>query len=629
MTSANDQQSALARAIELHSSGNLRGAEQQYRAILGTDPEQPDALHYLGVIGLQTGHFEAAVELLERAVRARPDAIDAIVNLGNGLTAVGRFSEAVEQLERALALGPPTATLLANLGGALAQLGRYADAVERYEGALAIEPGLAETRRSLADALVETGRPNDALVEIQKAIAAGPPSLPMQVSLGNILAATGRGEDAIRCFQEILANRPDIAPVRGNLANVLRQLGRLEEAIEHYEQVLELQPDHVETHHNLGLAYQDLGDKDAALAAYRKAVTLDPKAAQSWHGIAMVSKNAFDDDEVATLLELENAPDTMPEARMRLGFALGRFFENAGRYEESAGQYLLANPLRRAAFDYDIENDMHAFGNLKTRFDRAFFERWRDSGNPSDRPVFIVGMPRSGTTLVEQILASHPRVFGAGELTLLVRSIIDTFPMPDGFDYTAALADATAEDFQRIAGKYLGGLPDSDADRITDKLPHNFLNVGMIRALFPNAAIIHCRRDPRDTCFSIYKNLFGAYGHFYAYDLVELGRYYNAYRDLMAHWDAVLPGVVHTIDYEAMIDDQEGVTRRLLDACGLEWDPACLEFYKLDRPVATISASQVREPVYRGSIGAWRNYERMLEPLLEILNVGSHVRPGT
>ncbi|MDJ0908331.1 MAG: sulfotransferase [Woeseiaceae bacterium] len=622
MTSADGQQ-ALAQAVEhaigLHMRGNLQEAEKAYRSILGTDPNQPDALHYLGVIGLQVGRFDEAAALIERAVEAKPDYVDALVNLGNAYNSLGRFADAVARFEQALANGPETAPLLANFGAALAQLGRHAEAVKRFEAALALEPGMAEARRALADSLAETGKANDALKEISQALKDGPRSIAMQVSLGNALHSAGRSDEAIRCFGELLDARPDLAPVRGNLANVLRQTGKLEEAIEHYRLILEQDPKHVESYHNLGLAWQDLGDKAQALENYRKAVELDPRYAKAWHGISAVSKPAFDDQEVEALLALERAPETPDTDRMRLGFSLGKHFENTGRHAEAAEQYLLANPLQRAVFDYDIEDDRKAIENLRARFSREFIERWSDAGVSDEQPIFIVGMPRSGTTLIEQILASHPHVHGAGELTLLARAIISQFPMPDGIDYTAALEDASVEQFQTVARHYLDGLPDVDAERITDKLPYNFLNVGMIRILFPNAAIVHCKRSAHDTCFSIYKNLFGAYGHFYAYDLEELGRYYKLYESLMEHWESVMPGVIHTVQYEAMIDDHERTARELIAACGLEWDPACLEFYKLDRPVATLSSQQVRQPVYRGSVEAWKNYADMLAPLTSIL----------
>ncbi len=612
-----EQQQALERAIDAHSSGNLDEAAKLYRGVLDDYPGQADALHYLGVISLQSGRIDAAVALIQQAVDARPDDVDAIINLGYGLNVLGQFEAAVEQFERALAIGPTTATLLSNLGASLEQLRRYPDAIQRFEAALALQPELAETRRSLADTFLKMGRTEDALREITRAVSAGRPSFAMQVSLANILRASGRSDDAIRCFKQVLAARPDTLEVRDSLAKVLRDVGKSEEAVEQYEKLLKQDPDNVEGHYNLGAVYQDLNQKDKALAAFRRAVELEVTCAKAWLGISAVSKNAFDNSDIKTILGMQDDTNAAPEPRMLLAFALGRHFENSGQHDDAATQYLLANRITRAELDYDINDDLRTYNDLQARFDRTFLDKWGDAGSPDMSPIFIVGMPRSGTTLVEQILASHPRVFGGGELTLLTDSIVATFPVTDSSGYIDALDDASIAKFQAVANNYLGNLPDTDADYITDKLPHNFLNVGMIRILFPNASIVHCRRDSRDTCFSIFKNLFGT--HAYTFDLEELARYYNAYSALMDHWDDVMPGAIHTVEYETMINKQEQTTRELLDVCGLEWDPACLDFHKHERPIPTISVSQVRQPVYRGSIEAWKPYEKMLRPLLEIL----------
>lgn len=610
-----DQQQALDRALYIHGSGNIGEAEKLYQALLDRDAEQPDALHYLGVIRLQTERFDEAVTLIKRAIHARPDYVDAMVNLGFGLNALGRFAEAIEQFEQALDQGSPNAPILANLGGALAHLGRYPEAVNRLEEALEMQPELAETRRSLADVLLRLGRTDNALQEIRKAATASEPSVPMQMSMGNILLASGNVEEAIECFSMALALRPDLPAVRGNLANLLRQVGRFEEAIEQYEVLLAKDPGNAQASYRLGGVFQDLGDREKAGAAFRKAVQIDANFAKAWHGIA--ATDALDDKEVESLLGLQRSADTSDDDRMRLAFALGRHFEKTGRHDEAATQLSKGNELRRVDLDYDIENDLRAMQNIRRSFDKSFFDRWKGAGLPDRKPIFIVGMPRSGTTLIEQILASHPVVQGAGELTLLVNAVIDAFPIRNGVDYTSSLAEATADDLQSVARAYLEGLP--DGERVTDKLPHNFLNVGMIRVLFPHATIVHCKRDARDTCFSIYKHLFGSDSHAYAYDLEDLARYYNGYAELMDHWEQVMPGHVHTVQYEALVDNQEPVTRELLEACDLAWDPACLDFHKLERLVATISASQVRQPVYSASIGSWKAYEELLRPLLDIL----------
>ena len=576
-----EQQQALDRAIQTHSSGKLDEAEKLYSSLLDEYPTQADALHYLGVINLQRRQFDAAVSLLQQAVLARPDYVDAIVNLGYGLNATGRFEAAVEQYEQALTIGPATAPLLSNLGGSLQQLGRYADAIERFEAALKLQPDLHESRRSLADALLKSGRVSDALREIRKATASGQLSLAMQVSLGNILSADGQTDAAIRSFKQVLRANPNAQDVRENLAKALRKAGKSEEAVK-----------------------------------------LDQKNARAWHSMSAVSANALDANDVDTILALQTDTDIAPESRMLLAFALDRHFEKSGQHDKAAAQFLSANKTTRAELDYDIDKDLSTFEILKSEFDAEFIKRWSITTPIEKSPIFIVGMHRSGSTLVEQILASHPNVFAAGELSLLTTTIAATFPATERSVYTRVLENSSTELFQAVAKNYVDGLPKVAAGFITDKMPHNFLNIGTIRILFPNARIVHCRRDPRDTCFSIFKNLFGT--HPYTFDLAELAHYYNAYASLMDHWDTTLPGQIHHVDYETMIDEQEKTTRALLDACGLEWDPACLDFHKHERAIATISVSQVRQPVYRGSIGAWKPYEKMLQPLLKILDN----RPG-
>ena len=615
----NDSLELLNHAMQLHGSGNLGEAEKYYRALLQQDPENPDALHYLGVIGLQVGRFEEATDLIRKAVEARPDYAEALSNLGNGLNALGRFEEAADAWQRAIDAAPASAQVLANLGSAYYQQKKFREAANVYERALELQPELAEVRRSYADSLVEIGRGGDALREINRALADGPQSLAMQVSLGVILQAVGRTEDAAQCFEEILSKQPDLPNIRGNLANAYRKSGRYDDALRELNKVLEAAPDSAEMHFNIGMVHQNLGDTALALEHYRKSVELVPTYTRGWTGISLIAPEGFTDEEVDAIRDIQNSRSATVDDQIRLGFALGRHFEKQGSVDEASEQFLLGNRLRRASFDYDVENDVRAMENLAAFFSSSTFEHWSGAGSDSNKPIFIVGMPRSGTTLVEQILASHSSVYGAGELNLMTTAIVKSFPISNDVDYTKALANAVADDFREVASKYLAGLPDVSERRVTDKMPQNFLNIGMIRIAFPNAKIVHCRRDPRDTCFSIFKNFFGSMGHFYAYDLEELARFYNAYSKLMQHWESVSLDGIHTVEYETMIEDQEGSTRALLEACELDWEDRCLDFHKLQRPVATISAEQVRQPIYKGSVAAWQKYERMLEPMLKIL----------
>lgn len=624
MNDDRDMQQALQHALNCHGAGDLGQAEQIYRRVLAADPTQPDALHYLGVIGLQTGRFEDAVTFISQAIERRPDYLDALSNLGNALQALGRFDEAAARYREVLQLQPRNAAVIGNLGNALLQSGEPVAAIDAYEAALDIEPRLLDTRRTLAHALLGQGRATEALAQIELALKGMPDSPEMLVTMGNVLNELGRGAEAIACFEKVLVQRPGFAPVQCNLANVLWQNGRLDEAIERYEHALQQAPEYSEGHYDLGIALQDIGDKDGASARFRRALEVDAHCGKAWRAIAGLSKTSLSEDDLAVMQFALDAPDVGAEERLHLEFALGKACEDRRNYSTAIEHFHRGNALHRKSFGYSIEQDETAFAHLQSVFVSQFFERWSGAGIEDATPIFIVGMPRSGTTLCEQILASHPDVHGGGELRHLARAIAERFPMVDGVDYTAALVSARAEDFKAIGQRYAAAIRELDANvrHISDKLPNNFLNVGMIRIVFPNARIVHCVRDPRDTCYSIYKHYFSARGHYYAYDMVELGRYYRLYADLMAHWNAMLPGVMHELRYEDLVQEQEATTRALVDACGLEWNPACMEFHKTRRPVATISASQVRQPMYSGSVGAWKNVETSLKPLLDTLAVG-------
>jgi hypothetical protein len=314
---------------------------------------------------------------------------------------------------------------------------------------------------------------------------------------------------------------------------------------------------------------------------------------------------------------LYNNKDDISEAdRKDIGFALGKAFEDLRDYDKSFGFILEANRLKRKSYTYSIQDDHDLFARIKKIFSPDFFAAHEGSGYQDKTPIFILGMPRSGTTLVEQILASHPLVFGAGELTILENLTNAVCLGKATPEFPQCMLDLDRDALKKMGSGYIEKIRQysSDALYITDKMPHNFLRLGLIRAILPLAKVVHCVRDPMDTCFSIFKKDFEG-RHDYAYDMVELGRYYNLYRDLMAHWEKVLPGFIHTIRYEEIISNQQNRTKSLLDFCGLPWDEACLAFHKTERRVSTASLAQVRQPIYKDSVALWKRYEKHLEPL--------------
>ncbi len=363
----------------------------------------------------------------------------------------------------------------------------------------------------------------------------------------------------------------------------------------------------------------ELGKFDEAMAHYDQAIGLKPDYAEAhYHRTDLKTFHAGDPDLAA--LEALVTENRLPPGKMLyVHFALGKALEDIGEYPGAFEHLLQANALKRRELPYDEPGYQRAFRTIAERFDEAFLEQFAGMGDPSATPIFIVGMPRSGSTLVEQILASHPLVHAAGELKNLDR-VVETLSDPDGrpIPYLSNHRNLDADGLRRLGHNYLVGLPTPAAGttRITDKAPSNFFHIGLIRLMLPNARIIHTLRDPVDTCVSCFARLF-AQGQSFSYDLAQLGGYYRWYHELMEHWRSVLPAdVLLDVAYEDLVDNFEPQARRLIDFCGLPWDDRCLSFHQIGRPVRTASSVQVRRPLYRSSLARWRRYEAYLQPLL-------------
>jgi tetratricopeptide (TPR) repeat protein len=464
----------------------------------------------------------------------------------------------------------------------------------------------------------------------------------------------GRFTEAIGLYNQILSIKPDLPEIYNNLGHALASLGKPEAAALAYQCAIELKSDHPRALCNWGLALAEMGRSAEAEAKYREAIRIDPAFDGAYNDLGLLlkeegrlpeAKQAFEQaislaprnlsyydnlaairpfvagDPYLTVLEnLANDSATLPpEDQMHLHFALGKAYESIGKPESAFLHWLDANRLKRRQIIYDEAGTLGRMDRLCDLIDRDFIRTREGGGDASAAPVFIVGMTRSGTTLIEQILASHPQVFGAGELDLLdkvagsIRSMLPGRP-----PFPEMMLSMSPEQFHTLGARYVQGIMQRapNAMRITDKMTVNFLFVGLIHLALPNATIIHTVRDPLDTCVSSFSMHFTKQ-HEHTYDLAELGRYYRHYRTLMAHWHAVLPpGRIMDVHYEELVADLEGVARRVVTHCGLSWDSRCLDFHRTERPVRTASAAQVRKPIYRGSVGRWRNYEAMLGPLL-------------
>ena len=573
-------------AQHLFSAGQAHQAGSVFRKILKADPGHAEAAHMLGVLACQSDNLTAGIRYFSQAISATPDQPTYHNNIGQAYKNDGQLADAVNSFRRAVELNPDYAEAHYNLGAAYHELDQPDEAVQHYKLALAL-------------------RPDDAMAHY---------------NLGIALKSVGQFDQAIDSFDDALALQPRYLTAIIAKGNTLKDLGRLDDALECFRKSISYQPDFVEAYLNLGGLEEVRGQKEAAIFNFTKAIEIKPDCAAAYHAMALSKKHlSANEDNIKSMEKLMSSPDLSADQQMHLAFGLGKAFEDVRQYERAFDYFALGNKKKRATVDYAVEKDITKIQNLKNLFTLDFFKRFENSGSEDPTPIFIVGMPRSGTTLLEQILASHPEVHGAGELKHLhhitnkfrTERLADTSPASETAAYTA-LAQL-GQDYLKEIRRY-----SSDTRFITDKMPDNFLNIGLIKLALPKAKIVHCCRNPMDTCLSIFK-LHLPYWHAYSYDQIELGQNYNLYRDMIAHWHEVLPGFIYDIQYEEVVSDQRRQTERLLEFCNLEWNDACLDFHKSDRPVSTASSSQVRRPLYSDSVQAWRRYETQLEPLRRIL----------
>ncbi|RWA90906.1 MAG: sulfotransferase family protein [Mesorhizobium sp.] len=538
----------------------------------------------------QAGRRQEAEALYRQVLGQQPNHAAALQFLGLLLHQTGRSEEGLELIEQSVTLQPRNADFLNNMGTVMRDLGRVAAAVDFFRGAVDIKPDQLAARDNLGSSLKQLGQ-FDAAEEI---------------------------------FRGTIGRNPFHVRARIGLAETLQEAGRLDEAIKLFRESLSIPPKDAELLYGLGVAMMEKGKLDEAADLARQAVAVVPGMAKAWLLLTQVKRQTERDKELAGM-EAEHAKAPQGSlARMQLSFGLGKVNDDLKDYGRAFDYFAEGNAIRRQGIDYDPVRTRGEFEAMKAAFDKTFFEKHRTSDISADTPIFVVGMPRSGTTLVEQIIASHPQVYGAGELNILKTAVGKQFPMSMPGGFPAGIADTPDKAFAEAGQAYLDMLHSRYPGyrHVTDKMPGNFMLVGFLHMMLPKAKIVHCARDAAATCLSIFKVHFRGDSHRYGYDLGELADFHNLYTDIMAHWHKVLPGVVHDVRYEDFVADQEGQTRALMAHLGLPWDDKVLSFHETDRPVRTASAAQVRQPMYQGSVDLWKRYGDRLKPLLDKLQNG-------
>jgi Tfp pilus assembly protein PilF len=501
------------------------------------------------------------------------------------------------------------------------QAGRLNEAERIYRQILAIDARHADSLHLLGLIASQGGHYNTAVELIGQAIRLWKHNPFYYCNMGSALKAQGRIDDAVAHFERAIVLKQDYADAYNNLGNVLAERGNPDKAAVYYGQALAVNPDHAEAHNNLGNVFKEQGKFENAMKHYERAIAIKPDYTDAHYNRAEIKTFHRSDADLVALETLARRKDLPANKAPHVHFALAKAFEDSGDYVRAFEHMSKGNALRRRQIHYDENSAVQLFQRLRNVFDHSLFDRLQGEGDPSSVPVFVLGMPRSGSTLIEQILSSHPQIHGAGELNELnaaVRGVLDASGWQAQYPECVSSLDGAA--LRRIGQAYLSRLPVADGKvRIVNKLPANFLSIGLIRLILPNAKIIHTVRNPIDTCLSCYSKLFTSGQHF-SYDLAELGRYYRGYKELMTHWQSVLPpDAMLDVSYEDLVDDLEGQARRMIDYCGLPWDDRCLSFDKTSRTVTTASAVQVRQPLFRNSLQRWRKYEAGIGPLLQEL----------
>jgi tetratricopeptide (TPR) repeat protein len=624
MRSANQ---VLARAFAAHQAGQIAEAEFLCTQVLRVDKTQFDALHMLAMIEARRGNFAAGLRRIDEALRVRPNTVDALINRGCMQSALGDAAGALATYHKALALDPQSALAHCNMSVVLRQRGQGEDALAHCDAALALAPDYADAWNNRGNVLYDLKRWQDALASYDRAIAVQPELAESHLGRGNALRRLSRYDEALAAYDRALTLKPGNGETLCNWGGALAELNCFDAAEAKFRRAIALNPGFAGAYNNLGLILKERGRLVEARQAIEQAIRLSPATTSYYDNLAEIKSFVAGDPHITALERLaEQAAALRTPDRIHLHFALAKAYEHTARFEDAFRQLLAANALKRRQVAYDEPATLARMERTSAVFTRDFIAARHGSGALSPVPVFIIGMPRSGTTLIEQILASHPDVYGAGELRLFeqaARAVGNA--LPDALRFPDMVLAMSGEHFRTLATHYLDGLLRNapKASRIVDKMPGNFLFTGLIHLALPHAAIIHAVRGPIDTCVSCFSVHF-THGQPHTSDLAELGRYYRHYRALMAHWCRVLPaGRIFEVRYEDLVDDVEGVARCILAHCGLAWDARCLDFHRTERSVRTASAAQVRQPIYKSSVGRWRRYANFLGPLLSELEPSS------
>lgn len=600
--------------------------------------------------------FEESVEAGLKAIALDPKFLFAQSNLGIAYYDLKDYDKAKDHHKIALEINPNFAPSLNNMGSILRAETDYAGAADYFDKAIAADPNFLDPQNNMGEVLTRLERPEDAVPLLEKVLQIKPDHDSAYCNLGMAHLALGDEEKTINCYVRALQIDPESVAAHAGLIMSALEFHKLEEGERAAHKLLEIAPDEPDSPSMLGSILLAQGKTDDAEVYFKQAIAMDDDYVPAKNGLGHVLmekgdlkgaealfqeciEKEKDEDSlsICSLVQVKKMKPDDPEIdilkqhakrlegklvdskAISLNFALGKMYDDIGEYDKGFPYYIEGCGLKRKSFDYNAADKEHNIDVLKQTFSKDFIEGHRGNGDESKTPIFILGMPRSGTTLTEQIIASHPEVYGAGELRDVMELTETLQPDRLDLDFGVRVKDITNAQIADFGTRYIEGLKARapESPYITDKMPGNFHYLGLIHLMLPNAKIIHVNRNPLDNCISCFTRLF-AHGQANTYDLEELGHYYKCYKDLMQHWQNVLPeGSFYDLQYERLVDNTEEEAKKLIDYCGLDWNDSCLEFYKNKRKIRTASVTQVRKPIYKSSKQRWKNYEQFLDPLIK------------
>lgn len=601
-------------------SGKQQDAIRSYLKAIQINPSYVVAINNLAVIYKDSGQYDEAIKLFKKAIDIKPDYFVAINNLAITYANAANPDEALLAYQKAIAVNPDYAEAYYNMGNLYNVMGNKEEAIRCFTSALEKNSHLVEAENNLGVIYFEIENHEKSLEHFERAIAIDPSYKFTYLNYGNLFRKASKYDEAIRLYKKAIAIDPEYVDAYYNLGCVCFDSERSEDAIDYFKKVLELNPVHAPACKNLGNTYKDFGRIKEAISAFESAIKINPAFTEAYRELTSVKKLAENAPEINAMLTLYASSHLGTQQTMHLAFALGKVYEGQKNYNEAFRYLYEANKSRRELIPYEREQNALMFEKIEKLFASDYVRQKAKCGQTDETPIFILGMPRSGSSLVEQILASHSDVYGAGELNYTSKLVKELCSVPSKLDYPDCIAGIDQNLIECLGKEYLSLIrqKSKEARFITDKMPQNFLYVGLIKIIFPRAKIIHTSRNPIDNCWSIYKH--GFYdGHAYADDLDDLADYYVMYRRLMDHWKTLFGNDILDIQYEDIVRDQKKETARLLEYCDLEWQEACLDYHNTQRRVHTASATQVRKGIYTSSIGAWKPYEKHLTPLISAL----------